>query len=108
MAKLEELWNKQYSLVAFLEPSNFKSYDELDKKFKKVMGMDGGSSAAPTQRRPAEDAGDDNNHESEQPPVERSSAPLQASSAQETKQAAPSTAPVGDEDPMEYFKKFAS
>ena len=34
--KLEELWKKQYSLKAFLAPSEFKSYDELKTKFDSV------------------------------------------------------------------------
>ena len=34
--KLEELWKKQYSLKAFLAPTEFKSYDELKTKFDSV------------------------------------------------------------------------
>ena len=30
--KLEELWKKEYSLTAFTDPSNFKTYDELSKR----------------------------------------------------------------------------
>tara|TARA_R100000908_G_C3739032_1_gene136053 strand:+ start:342 stop:1208 length:867 start_codon:yes stop_codon:yes gene_type:complete len=39
-AKLEELWNKQYSLTAFTDPSNFKSYDELKTRLQEVIGED--------------------------------------------------------------------
>jgi hypothetical protein len=35
-AKLEELWNKQHSLKAFTDPSEFKSYEELKAKFDSV------------------------------------------------------------------------
>ena len=38
-AKLEEIWNTQYSLVELLEPSNFKTYDELKTKFERVIGL---------------------------------------------------------------------
>ncbi len=38
--KLEELWNKQYSLTAFTDPSNFKSYDELKTRLQEVIGED--------------------------------------------------------------------
>tara|TARA_Y100001973_G_C5132180_1_gene298375 strand:- start:206 stop:1057 length:852 start_codon:yes stop_codon:yes gene_type:complete len=38
--RLEELWNKEYSLTAFTDPSNFKSYDELKAKFNQVVGAD--------------------------------------------------------------------
>lgn len=35
---LENIWKKQYSLQAFLDPSNFKSYDELKSKLSRVLG----------------------------------------------------------------------
>jgi len=38
-AKLEEVWNTQYSLTELLEPSNFKTYDELKTKFERVLGL---------------------------------------------------------------------
>lgn len=36
--KLEEVYNQIYSLKEFTDPSNFKSYDELQKKFLRVIG----------------------------------------------------------------------
>ena len=39
-SKLEELWNKQYSLTAFTDPSNFKSYEELKTRLQEVIGED--------------------------------------------------------------------
>ena len=39
-AQLEELWKKQYSLTAFTDPSNFKSYDELKQRLMEVVGDD--------------------------------------------------------------------
>jgi len=38
--KLEELWGREYSLTAFTEPDNFKSYDDLKAKFVQVVGDD--------------------------------------------------------------------
>lgn len=35
-AFLEELWNKQYALKEFIAPDQFKSYDELKRKFDSV------------------------------------------------------------------------
>jgi len=35
---LEALWHKEHSLQAFLQPSNFKSYDELKARLHKVLG----------------------------------------------------------------------
>ena len=39
-SKLEDLWKKQYSLTAFTDPSNFKSYDELKARLQDVIGED--------------------------------------------------------------------
>ena len=38
--QLEELWKKQYSLTAFSDPSNFKSYDELKQRLMEVVRDD--------------------------------------------------------------------
>jgi hypothetical protein len=35
---LEVIWKSEHSLKAFLDPSNFKSYDELKAKLAKVLG----------------------------------------------------------------------
>lgn len=37
-AELEKIWKSEYSLKEFLEPKNFKSYDELKKKLSDVLG----------------------------------------------------------------------
>ena len=47
-SKLEELWNKQYSLTAFTDPSNFKSYEELKTRLQEVIGEDIRSTEART------------------------------------------------------------
>ena len=36
--KLEAIWKQTHSLAAFLDPSNFKSYDELKTKLNTVLG----------------------------------------------------------------------
>ena len=43
--RLEELWNKQYSLSEFTDPSNFKSYEELKNRLAVVIGDDERASA---------------------------------------------------------------
>ena len=37
-AELERVWKQAHSLAAFLDPSNFKSYDELKTKLNAVLG----------------------------------------------------------------------
>jgi len=39
--ELEALWNKEYSLKTFIDPSNFKTYDELKNKLNQVLGLTG-------------------------------------------------------------------
>jgi hypothetical protein len=38
-AELEKIWKTQYSLKEFLEPKNFKSYDELKRKLEEVLEL---------------------------------------------------------------------
>ena len=38
---LETLWKKQYSLTAITAPDQFKSYEDLDKRLKYVLGQKG-------------------------------------------------------------------
>jgi len=40
---LEALWKKQYSLTAITAPDQFKSYDDLEKRLKYVLGQKGSS-----------------------------------------------------------------
>jgi hypothetical protein len=40
---LEAIWNKQYSLNEFVNPDEFKSYEELKKRLDSVLGVKGSS-----------------------------------------------------------------
>lgn len=46
--KLEGIWKSEYSLKEFVDPSNFKTYDELQAKLNRVLGLDGGAPATST------------------------------------------------------------
>lgn len=84
-AKLEEIWNKEYSLKEFLEPKNFKPYDELKKRLDEVLAVNAENAyAAARQAEPVEE-------ETEWIP------PTGATGSDSTDV---------DED-MEYFKKLA-
>lgn len=43
--ELEAIWKKERSLKEFLDPKNFKSYDELRTKLYRVLALDGGPTA---------------------------------------------------------------
>lgn len=46
--EIEEIWKKEYSIAEFYDRKNFKSYEELEKKFFKIMGYDdSGKPSAP-------------------------------------------------------------
>ena len=38
--ELENIWKSEHSLQAFLEPKNFKSYDDLKGRLNRVLGLD--------------------------------------------------------------------
>jgi hypothetical protein len=42
-AKMEEVWNKEVSLKGLVDPSEFKSYDDLKTRLYRVLALDGGS-----------------------------------------------------------------
>ena len=39
-SELENIWKSEHSLQAFLEPRNFKSYDDLKGRLNRVLGLD--------------------------------------------------------------------
>ena len=39
-SELENIWKSEHSLQAFLEPKNFKSYDDLKNRLNRVLGLD--------------------------------------------------------------------
>jgi hypothetical protein len=43
--RLEELYNKLYTLSEFTDPKNYKSYDELKAKLNRILGIDAGPTA---------------------------------------------------------------
>ena len=45
-AKLEKIWKSEYSLKEFVDPKNFKSYDELKRKMNDVLGITGDEGAS--------------------------------------------------------------
>ena len=86
--QLEKIWKSQYALAEFTDPKNFKTYEELQTKLNRVLGLDG-SQASST----AED-----NFQSE-PPAE---IPEAAPAVQ------PELAASDDDESLDFFKKLAA
>ena len=86
--KLEGVYNTLYSLQDFLDPKNYKSYDELKAKLNRVLGAEG--TVMTTAESVSLDDSDDT--PAVQSPVHR---PVAATAAAE------------DEDTFSYFQKLA-
>ena len=94
-AKLEAVYNQLHSLAEFIDPKNYKSYDELSRKLADVLGESGQplttaertqlDESAPAPRRAAAEA-----------PVARVAAPRAAADEES-----------GDEETLSYFAKLA-
>ena len=87
--ELEAVWKKEHSLKAFLDPSNFKTYDELKTKLDKVL----------------------NGTATVKPKVQRDEEEDFVAPAPKQKAAAPTTPPwqtdEDDDDNISFFKKLA-
>lgn len=90
---LEEIWKKEYSLKTFLEPSNFKSYDELKEKLTKVLNENGGASRMTV----ADDADIPWGENSASPPKQK----------EKPAAAIPAVADDDDDESLEFFKSLA-
>ena len=95
-AKLEALWNKQYSLQEFVAPKNFKEYGDLKTKLYSTLGDDIRSSVMENQTR-AEDEETPNPFD----------APSRSKSPPKKKEPAPTDEPGEEMDSLSYFQKLA-
>ena len=91
---LEALWKKQYSLAAVTAADQFKSYDDLQKRLKYVLGQ------KPARRVDEEVFEEDNSRGSFQPNFE-------TRKAEETVTAAVTSASSDEDDALSYFQKLA-
>lgn len=95
-AKLEALWNKQYSLQEFIAPKNFKEYGALKTRLYEILGDDIRSSVMENTSR-AED-------ESEENPFD---APSRTKASPKKQEPAPTDEPGEEMDSLSYFQKLA-
>lgn len=95
-SEMEAVWKKEHKLGEFVDPSNFKSYDELKDKLYRVLGLAGNGAAARTQTR-AESAAPWDDEETQAPKTHRAAAPAPQPAADDD-----------DDDGMDFFKKLAA
>lgn len=104
-AKMEAVWKQCYSLKEVVAPSNFKSYDELQAKLHKVLGLTS-TSRSTSAASSAEEEID------EEIDMSRLSKPsVKEAAAPKIKEASSSTNDSDDDedaDDLEYFKNLAA
>jgi len=98
---LEALWKKQYSLVALTAADQFKSYDDLQKRLKYVLGQ------KPTRRVDEEVFDEDNNRGSVSADYPSSKPDFASRRAEKTVTAAVSSSSSDEDDALSYFQKLA-
>ena len=91
-SKLEKVWKTQYPLKPFIDPTNFKSYDELKQKLFDVLKGDIRGTGSMASNKTAEDF--DSEDLKEKKPSIKSKPPVEEQVDEET-------------DALDYFKKLA-
>ena len=81
-AALEKIWKQQHKLAEFVDPSNFKTYDELKTKLHRVLGLNGSSNMT------------SNIEEAASPAIKETKAPVLQTAE--------------DDEDLEMFKKLAN
>ena len=100
---LEALWKKQYSLQALVAPDQFKSYEDLEKRLKMVLGQ----KQAPA-RYDEETADEDNNRGSYTPDFNsRDIKPVPPNLKEELNNLSPTKTDEDEDDALSYFQKLA-
>lgn len=101
--QMEAVWKQEHSLQAFLDPSNFKSYEELKAKLHRVLGIDETSGKLTPAASRAAAAERSSNR-----PADEDDLPWQAPKQE---RAAPARKPAAtsddDDEDLEFFKKLA-
>jgi len=92
--KLEKLWKSEYGLSEFVDPKNFKSYDELKGKLDRVLGL---TNASPRSQSTVNDLPWDGDEQ------ERHEAPK----AMKTKPQPVISSIEEDDEDIDFFKKLA-
>ena len=100
---LEALWKKQYSLQALVAADQFKSYEDLEKRLKMVLGQ----KQAPA-RYDEETADEDNSRGSYTPDFNsRDIKPVPPSLKEELNNLSPTKTDEDEDDALSYFQKLA-
>ena len=101
---LEALWKKQYSLQSLVAADQFKSYEDLDKRLKMVLGQ------KPSSRRFDEETENEDNDRGSYSPnfsTRQESKPVPANLKEELSNLSPTKTDEDEDDALSYFQKLA-
>ena len=98
---LEAVWKKQYSLTSLTATDQFKSYEDLDKRLKMVLG------AKPPTRRYDEDLEDESEGRGSFSPNFESSKPPAPAANFNSPDITPTKSNSDEDDALSYFQKLA-
>ena len=98
---LEAVWKKQYSLTSLTAADQFKSYEDLDKRLKMVLG------AKPPTRRYDEDLEDESEGRGSFSPNFESSKPPAPAANFNSPDITPTKSNSDEDDALSYFQKLA-
>ena len=99
--RLESVWKQEHSLAEFVDPKNFKSYDELKTRLHKALGLDGGSAQPRTTAADTPPWEDD-------PTPQAFAKPAKAAAAKPAPARVEESVEVDDDESLNFFKKLAS
>ena len=91
---LEALWKTQFSLTEFVDPKNYKTYQELETRLNAVLGLDGASP------KPQTNAADEDDQIALNRPQKAATAPKQQIADEPTMK-------VDEDDDLSFFEKLA-
>lgn len=101
---LESIWKKEYSLSTLVAPDQFKSYEELEKRLKQVLGQKNPSKSIASQEEELESYTQESSKENNvMMELEESYNRSKSSSSPSTI----SNLADDDDDPISYFQKLA-
>jgi hypothetical protein len=91
---LEAIWKTEYSLAEFLDPKNFKSYEELEQRLHKALNLSGGA-------KPQATATDEDDEIALSRPTRQAEPPKR-------EEAVPAAVAIEeDDDDLSFFEKLA-
>jgi hypothetical protein len=91
--QLEEIWKSEYSLKELVDPKHFRSYEELQRRLDRALGLTAGSGPSNSSNA----LNDDDIPSFKAEPQHRAAAPKQA----------PAAGADDDDEDFEFFKKLA-